>query len=57
MLSLYDQVRKHLGLSRRDFVEKENHKYIKEFFDVLLKNSALPLDTLEKVTKIHYGIK
>ncbi|WP_373436016.1 DUF885 family protein [Metamycoplasma equirhinis] len=71
MLRLYDRVRNHFGLSRKEFVEAtknikridgtttENaqHGYIKEFFDILLKNGGLPMGALEKVVEKAFNLK
>ena len=43
-------------LTRREFVEKDDHKYVKEFFDALLRNSALPMDALIKSVSAKYGL-
>lgn len=56
MMDLYTKVQKKLGLTRREFVEKDNHKYVKEFFDALLRNSALPMDALIKSVSAKYGL-
>ncbi|WP_044420711.1 DUF885 family protein [Metamycoplasma hominis] len=56
MMDLYTKVQKKLGLTRREFVEKDDHKYVKEFFDALLRNSALPMDALIKSVSAKYGL-
>ncbi|TPI02813.1 DUF885 family protein [Mycoplasma struthionis] len=69
MLGLYTKVRKHFGLTRKEFVEQtksftsigeehENaeHGYIKEFLDKLLMNGALPLDALKAVIEKGYNL-
>lgn len=56
MMDLYTKVQKKLGLTRRAFVEKDDHKYVKEFFDALLRNSALPMDALIKSVSAKYGL-
>ncbi|WP_373436704.1 DUF885 family protein [Metamycoplasma equirhinis] len=71
MLRLYDKVRKHHKISRKAFVqsiktikkidgtilENAEHGYIKEFFDILLKNGGLPMGTLEKVVAKAFNLK
>ncbi len=56
MMDLYTKVQMKLGLTRREFVEKDDHKYVKEFFDALLRNSALPMDALIKSVSAKYGL-
>ncbi|AWX69159.1 DUF885 family protein [[Mycoplasma] anseris] len=64
MLDLYKKVQNKLGFNRKQFIEAtttENgkpieHGEIKKFFDILLRNSALPMDTLKSVVYKVYNI-
>ncbi|MCV3753247.1 DUF885 family protein [Mycoplasma enhydrae] len=54
MLELYDRVRKHKELSRKDFIgDKKN---IQELFNVFLETGALPLETLKEVVEKYYEL-
>ncbi|RMA77448.1 uncharacterized protein DUF885 [Metamycoplasma subdolum] len=66
MLDLYQQVYTKLGLTREQFINAKTtgtsgseveHARIHEFFDYLLRNSALPMQTLVTVIKAAYDIK
>ncbi|MDC8911484.1 DUF885 family protein [Metamycoplasma hyosynoviae] len=54
---LYEEVRATTKLSREDFVNKDNHANTKKFFDILLRNSALPMDAVVAIVRAEYGIK
>ena len=60
-LDLYKKVHEKLGLTREQFINAKNelgeHGEIKKFFDWLLKNSALPMGTIEEVISRVYGLK
>ncbi|KDE43391.1 hypothetical protein NPL1_01100 [Metamycoplasma hyosynoviae] len=53
---LYEEVRGHLKLSREQFVNHNNHEHPKKFFDIVLRNSALPLDAVAAIVRAEYGI-
>ena len=60
-LHLYKKVHEKLGLTREQFINAKNelgeHGEIKKLFDWLLRNSALPIGTIEEVISRVYGLK
>ena len=60
-LDLYKKVHEKLGLTREQFINAKNelgeHGEIKKLFDWLLRNSALPIGTIEEVISRVYGLK
>ncbi|MDC8916222.1 DUF885 family protein [Metamycoplasma hyosynoviae] len=54
---LYEEVRTHLKLTREEFINNNNHEHPKKFFDIVLRNSALPMDAVVAIVRAEYGIK
>ncbi|MDC8937719.1 DUF885 family protein [Metamycoplasma hyosynoviae] len=54
---LYEEVRTHLKLSREEFINHNDHQHPKKFFDIVLRNSALPMDAVAAIVRAEYGIK
>ena len=55
MLDLYKAVHTKLGYTRQQFVE-EHKEEVQKFFDWLLRNGALPVETLRLTIKKAYNI-
>ena len=60
-MDLYRKIHNKLGLTREQFInqvtpEFKEHGQIKKFFDLILRNSALPMGAIEEIMKRVYGI-
>ena len=60
-MDLYKKIHNKLGLTREQFInqvtpEFKEHGQIKKFFDLILRNSALPMGAIEEIMKRVYGI-
>ena len=60
-MDLYKKIHNKLGLTREQFInqvtpEFKEHGQIKKFFDLILRNSALPMGAIEEIMKRVYRI-
>ena len=60
-MDLYKKIHNKIGLTREQFInqvtpEFKEHGQIKKFFDLILRNSALPMGAIEEIMKRVYGI-
>ena len=60
-MDLYKKIHNKIGLAREQFInqvtpEFKEHGQIKKFFDLILRNSALPMGAIEEIMKRVYGI-
>ncbi|WP_156930770.1 DUF885 family protein [Mycoplasmopsis felifaucium] len=56
-IDLYKKVYTKLNQSRPEFIAKNNHENTKKFFDIVLRNGALPMGSVEKIVNYIYDIK
>lgn len=56
-MDLYKSVAAKLKKNRKEFVEENNHQHIKDFLDVVLRNSALPMGSVQAIVKYVYDLK